>query len=304
MRQRSLDELRVNGRGRYLPLKAGLTHVIEEGQDDQPAILLVHGATVPAWEFDRLIPYLRAAGWRTIRFDLFGHGLSDRPAVRYDFSFFLEQALEVLDGITSYRPLTLLGHSFGAALAAAMASQRPERIERLVLVAPLLDFMANSFWGQVFSLPGIGGLMMRHVGLPVLERRRARRYKAIGAEDLIWRFVSEARAPGYADALASMFANRTLGQQREHYQRLQSSTHEIFVVTGSADRVVPLRDVTEVRSLLPRHEYRQIENAEHNLLLTHAALVTSVLPPPHPGLRQFESVVRRPTPTDLASAKP
>ena len=285
MRQRSLDELRVNGRGRYLPLRAGLTHVIEEGQDDQAAILLVHGATVPAWEFDRLIPHLRAAGWRTIRFDLFGHGLSDRPAVRYDFGFFLEQALEVLDGITSHRPLTLLGHSFGAALVAAMASQRPERIERLVLVAPLLDFMANSFWGQVFSLPGIGRLMMRHVGLPVLERRRARRYQAIGAEDLTWRFVSEARAPGYADALASMFANRTLGQQREHYQRLQSSTHEIFVVAGSADQVVPLRDVAEVRSLLPRHEYRQIENAGHNLLLTHPALMTAVLPPPHPGTR-------------------
>jgi len=285
VRQRSLDELRVNGRGRYLPLRAGLTHVIEEGQDDQAAILLVHGATVPAWEFDRLIPHLRAAGWRTIRFDLFGHGLSDRPAVRYDFGFFLEQALEVLDGITSHRPLTLLGHSFGAALVAAMASQRPERIERLVLVAPLLDFMANSFWGQVFSLPGIGRLMMRHVGLPVLERRRARRYQAIGAEDLTWRFVSEARAPGYADALASMFANRTLGQQREHYQRLQSSTHEIFVVAGSADQVVPLRDVAEVRSLLPRHEYRQIENAGHNLLLTHPALMTAVLPPPHPGTR-------------------
>jgi pimeloyl-ACP methyl ester carboxylesterase len=283
VRQRSLDELRVNGRGRYLPLRAGLTHVIEEGQDDQAAILLVHGATVPAWEFDRLIPHLRAAGWRTIRFDLFGHGLSDRPAVRYDFGFFLEQALEVLDGITSHRPLTLLGHSFGAALVAAMASQRPERIERLVLVAPLLDFMANSFWGQVFSLPGIGGLMMRRVGLPVLERRRARRYHAIGAEDLTCRFVSEARAPGYANALASMFTNRTLGPQRVHYQRLQSSKHEIFVVAGSADRIVPLRDVAEVRSLLPRHEYRQIENAEHNLLLTHPALVTSVLPPPHPG---------------------
>ncbi len=62
MRQPSLDELRVNGRGRYLPLRGGLTHVIEEGQDDQAAILLVHGATVPAWEFDRLIPHFRAAG--------------------------------------------------------------------------------------------------------------------------------------------------------------------------------------------------------------------------------------------------
>jgi pimeloyl-ACP methyl ester carboxylesterase len=82
-----------------------------------------------------------------------------------------------------------------------------------------------------------------------------------------------------------MFANRTLGPQREHYQRLQASMHEIFVVAGSADRIVPLRDVAEVRALLPMHAYRQIENAEHNLLLTHPAMVTSVIPPPHPGTR-------------------
>ena len=127
--------------------------------------------------------------------------------------------------------------------------------------------------------------MKRRVGLQILESRRARRYQAIGAQDLTWRSVSETRAPGYADALASMFANRTLGQQREHYQGLQSNTHEIYVVAGSADRIVPLSDVAVVCSLLPMHEYRQIENAEHNLLLTHPALVTSVLPPPHPGTR-------------------
>lgn len=146
-----------------------------------PTILLVHGATVPCWEFDRLVPHLRAAGLRTVRFDLFGHGLSDRTAVEYDFALFLGQALEVLDGMNADRPLTVLGHSFGAALAAAVTNQRPQRVERLVLVAPLLDFMTGSLLPRIFGLPGIGGHLMPGLGLPGLKRRRKRRYASIGA---------------------------------------------------------------------------------------------------------------------------
>jgi pimeloyl-ACP methyl ester carboxylesterase len=273
----SLGALRKAAGGRYLPLADGLTHLVEEGHEDKPTILLVHGATVPHWEFDRLVPHLRATGLRVVRFDLFGHGLSDRPAVRYRFDLFLGQALAVIDALRAKQPLTILGHSLGAAIAAALAHERPALIGRLVLVAPLLDFMATAWWPRVFALPGIGPPLMRRIGLPALERRRERRYAAIGAEELIPRFVAEARAPGYAEALASMFANRTLGDQRERYRRLHSGEREIVVVAGAADRVVPPRDVARIRALLPPHRYLEIADAEHNLLLTHPGIVAAAL---------------------------
>jgi pimeloyl-ACP methyl ester carboxylesterase len=275
----SLSDLRREAGGRYLPLRAGLTHLVDEGQEDKPTILLVHGATVPHWEFDRLVPHLRAAGLRIVRFDLFGHGLSDRPAVGYDFDLFLGQALEVLDGIRALRPLTILGHSFGAAIAAAIAHERPACVGRLVLVAPLLDFMAGSFWPRAFALPRIGSPLMRWIGRPALERRRERRYASIGAEHLTPRFVAQARASGYAEALASMFANRTLGDQSERYRRLRPGEREIVVVAGAADPVIPLRDIARVRALLPHHRYLEIADAEHNLLLTHPELVAAALAP-------------------------
>lgn len=273
----SLGELRREAGGRFLRLSAGLTHVVDEGQVDAATIVLVHGATVPHWEFDLLVPHLRAAGWRVVRYDLFGHGLSDRPAVKYDFDLFLGQALEVLDALRANHRLTILGHSFGAAIAASIAAEHPSKVERLVLVAPLLDFMASSWWPRAFALPGIGRPLMRRIGLPALERRRERRYAAIGAEHFTPRFVAQARAPGYAEALASMFANRTLGDQSERYRRLRLGGREIVVVAGAADRVIPLRDVARVRALLPHHGYLEIPDAEHNLLLTHPEFVASIL---------------------------
>lgn len=278
-----LCELRRETAGRFLQLSAGVTHVVDEGRDLAGTLVLVHGATVPHWEFDRLAPHLRAAGYRVVRFDLYGHGLSDRPAVAYDFGLFLGQALEVLDTLHATRPLTILGHSFGAAIAAAVAHERPGLVGRLVLVAPLLDFMAGAFWPRAFALPAIGGPLMRWIGLPALVRRRRRRYAAIGAEQLTPRFVAQARATGYAQALASMFANRTLGAQGEHYRRLRAGQREIVVVAGAADRVIPPEDITRVRDLLPRHSYLEIADAEHNLLLTHPELVAAALAPRRVG---------------------
>lgn len=273
----SLSDLRRSAGGRYLTIGERLTYLVDEGEEDKPTILLIHGATVPHWEFDHLVPHLRQAGMRVVRFDLFGHGLSDRPAVGYDFDLFLGQALAVLDSVRATRPLTILGHSFGAAIAATMASERPACVGRLVLVAPMLDFMSTSFWARAFALPGIGSPLMRWIGRPALERRRQRRYAAIGAAHLTPRFVAQARASGYAEALASMFEHRTLGDHTERYRRLRASEREIVVVAGTSDRVIPLRDITRVRALLPRHRYMQVEGAEHNLLLTHPAAVAAAL---------------------------
>ena len=268
------------GAGRLLELPTGATYVVDERPEGQErgTFLLVHGATVPHWEFDFLAPLLLDAGWRVIRFDLAGHGLSARPEASYNFSLFLSQALGVLDSIEPEN-VAVLGHSFGAALAAALASERPSRVSRLVLVAPLLDFMAGKLWLRAFGLPGIGRALMRHIGVPSLIHRRRKRYSAIGAESLATRFAKEARMAGYAEALASMFRQGTLSNHQERYWRLRLNRMRkgLLVVAGSEDTVVPLVDVGRVRALLPAHEYVELTGAQHNLLLTHASSVAAAI---------------------------
>jgi pimeloyl-ACP methyl ester carboxylesterase len=56
----------------FLRLSDGRCHYSIEGPTDGKPLLLIHGATVPAWEFDRIVPYLTANGFRCLRPDLFG----------------------------------------------------------------------------------------------------------------------------------------------------------------------------------------------------------------------------------------
>ena len=74
-----------------LPLKQGTTFSLLEGPETGRVLLMIHGATVPHWEFDQLVPHLHKANWQTLRMDLYGHGRSARPERGYTISLFTEQ---------------------------------------------------------------------------------------------------------------------------------------------------------------------------------------------------------------------
>jgi haloalkane dehalogenase len=62
-------------------------HYLDEGPDDAPPVLLMHGE--PSWSYlyRKMIPLLVGAGHRVIAPDLIGFGRSDKPAAIDDYSY-------------------------------------------------------------------------------------------------------------------------------------------------------------------------------------------------------------------------
>ena len=220
---------------------------------------------------------LTATGFRTLRFDLYGHGFSDRPRGDYSLERFSRQTCELLETMGFLRPVVLLGHSLGAAIAAAVTAANPQRIERLMLVAPMLDFNSTSAWSRVFRVALVGDLLMRFVGVPALVRRRRRRYARIGLPHLIPLFVEQVSRAGFGRALLSMIRTNTLGDQSARYEALRDLGRELLVITGTNDTVIPAAHIARIRGLLPDHRHCEIAGAEHNLLLTHPRAVVDAL---------------------------
>ena len=65
--------------GSYVSLGAGVTHFELAGPPDAQTVVLVHGFSVPYYIWDPTFDALAAAGFRVLRYDLFGRGWSDRP---------------------------------------------------------------------------------------------------------------------------------------------------------------------------------------------------------------------------------
>jgi pimeloyl-ACP methyl ester carboxylesterase/NAD(P)-dependent dehydrogenase (short-subunit alcohol dehydrogenase family)/acyl carrier protein len=108
------------------------------GPRDGATILIVHGILDHGAAWDAVARPLAAGGYRVVAPDLRGHGRSAHisPAASYNFMDFLADLAAIGSRFAS--PFTLVGHSMGAAMAAAYAATHPERVQSLILIEPPL----------------------------------------------------------------------------------------------------------------------------------------------------------------------
>jgi pimeloyl-ACP methyl ester carboxylesterase len=128
--------------GRFVRLDDGDMHVVEDGNPDAPALLLIHGSAGSTAWWDPVVPAL-AGTCRVIRVDLLGHGRSSTTAGGYGIPAHARRVGAALDRLGAGR-VTVIGHSMGCMVATALAEQRPDKVRALTLIdmGPSLDSAA------------------------------------------------------------------------------------------------------------------------------------------------------------------
>lgn len=118
-----------------MPGFAGSVHVRDDGPAGAPTLVLIHGFTASLHWYDLVVARL-AGEHRIVRVDLVGHGGTgglavDAPVQARVVSAVLAQ-LDVAGA-------TVVGHSFGADVAATLAEDDP-RVARLVILTQAPDY--------------------------------------------------------------------------------------------------------------------------------------------------------------------
>ena len=151
--------------GRYAECANGYRiHYLDEGAQGAPVVLFLHGSGPGASghsNFKGNYPSLVAAGYRCIIPDLIGYGFSDKPTdVDHPLEFFVECVRQTLD-CAGVERCTVIGNSLGGAVALGLALEQPQRVEKLILMAPgglseLPEYQAMPGMQKVFSVFGSG----------------------------------------------------------------------------------------------------------------------------------------------------
>lgn len=118
--------------------------------------ILVHGAWVGGWCWERVESALRAFGHETLAVDLPGHGDHKANLSEQTLQSYVNYIVEALDRQTE--PVILVGHSMGGAVISMAAEARPEKIKKLVYYSA---FMMRT--GQ--SVNGIDGTGIKPLDL-------------------------------------------------------------------------------------------------------------------------------------------
>jgi len=116
-----------------IPVGPGSLHVERYGHGGAP-IVLIHGFGTCSFLWREVGPVLANANRTAFAIDMFGYGESDRP---FDAQFGIAAQSDYFDhALTALRlsRATVVGIDLGGAVAMHLAFNRPERVERLVLI--------------------------------------------------------------------------------------------------------------------------------------------------------------------------
>ncbi len=106
---------------------------IKEGTGEK-TLLFVHGLSSNADAWSKNIAVLKK-DYTCVALDLPGYGKSSKPEATYTASYFAEVVQQFIEKL-ELRNIVLVGHSMGGQASIKLATMHPERIEKLLLVAP------------------------------------------------------------------------------------------------------------------------------------------------------------------------
>lgn len=213
------------------------TNYLEAG--DGPPVVLIHGSGpgVTAYANWRLVIPALSDRFRVIAPDMVGFGFSERPSnAEYTVQTWADQVVGLLDALGLDRA-SIVGNSFGGAIALKVASQHPDRVDKLVLMGSMgVDFEITEgldrVWGYTPSFENMRGVLdvFAYDRNLVPDELAEVRYRA-------------STQPGFQESYGSMFPaprQRWVDAMRTPDDEIRRIPHETLVVAGREDRVIPV----------------------------------------------------------------
>ena len=267
MNSTSLQAARSDAGALTVRLSDGETAYHLEGSPSDPCVVLVHGLLTPSFAFEGMSHALVQAGFRVLRYDEFGRGLSDRPHVRYDQTLYLRQLRELLSAL-HISSVHVVGWSMGGVIACGHALEHPEQVRSLTLIAPGLFVPRSRLLALVQRIPGGDALIARQVhrfvaALAGQQFREPERFR-----ELSQRCFQQLRFPGLGEAFASTLRHYPW-QSGQAFAALSQHSRPVLVIWGKDDPTTRFAQWSEVRALLPRAELMVLEQARHAPHIEH-----------------------------------
>jgi pimeloyl-ACP methyl ester carboxylesterase len=236
------------------------TNYLEAGSG--PDVVLIHGSGpgVTSYANWRLVIPALAERFHVVAPDMAGFGFSERPAdAKYGVQLWADQVIGLMDtlGIAN---ASMVGNSFGGAIALRAASQHPERVDKLVLMGSMgVDFPITEglerVWGYEPSFENMRGV------LDVFAHNR----ELVPDELAEVRFRASTQ-PGFQESFAAMFPaprQRWVEAMRTPDDEIAKLRHKTLIVHGREDKVIPVQTSFDLFKLIDNADLHVFGNCGH-----------------------------------------
>lgn len=251
--------------GSFVELSVGVTHYELRGDIDGRRVVLIHGNAAPYVTWDNTIGDLCEAGFRVLRYDVIGHGFSDRPRLRtYTTQLYNTQLAELIDHLGIPYPILVVGTSQGGSIGACFASEHPGKVKKLALLSPFFDDFEGSrgVLASLLKTPFVGELLLQMVGDGKIIDLSDSLLSADKRTALEKEVAEQFRFGGKRRAILANWRGDALRDATACYESVKAQGVPILLTWGTLDKN-PQDSMGRLRDLFPGIEYHELEGAAH-----------------------------------------
>lgn len=264
------DKARKAAGGSFIDLPSGNTHYKCEGTGGE-WVVLVHGYATPLFIYDKIAAGLLENGYRVLRYDLLGRGLSQRVKAKYNPALFVTQLEELVNAVIGEEKFCLFGTSMGGIITTSYIAKHPDRVKKLVLLAPAGMLFDVPFYMKLAKIKGIGELLFKTIAGRILIKNCAAEIIYSGSEvQTAYRekFAYCAQYKGMFKATLSSLRHTLLDfpLSAKGYEGTRESGVPVLTVWGTIDKTMPYYQAERMQKILPNMELVSYEGSGHIFL--------------------------------------
>jgi len=243
--------------GKFVTLDHGDVYYEIAGPEDGPPVFMVHGSIVYNISWDKNFYELANAGFRVVRFDLYGRGTSSRPKIAYTASVYLNQIMQLLEHVGFTKNVHLIGLSMGGALVTMFAEKYPQFVNTVILVDPVTP----NFWksnGQKIIRRSFEKFQK------IIKKKteaQEKRLEIVGP--LLKKMRDQFKYKGVGRSIYSGVKHLKKVDLTTAYTTLGARKVPTLLIWGELDDVIPIAESKDVLTLVPQTQYHPIKNAGH-----------------------------------------
>jgi pimeloyl-ACP methyl ester carboxylesterase len=233
-----------------------------------PCIILLHSSAAGKRQWRTTIEALQDR-YHVVAINFFGYGQTspwpnDREQTLVDQSELVQPFIDQAHG-----DVTLIGHSFGGAVAMSVALHHPEKVSRLILLEPI-PFCVLDEAGRLDAYAEVLRLRdtIKQYGRSDHWERAAACFADYWSGEGTWAAMSPERQKTFASSMRhnGYEWDAVLGQTaRQDWSNIHAQT----LVAWTQDTKRPIREIVEVlREQVPRWQYSKLSQGGHMFPLT------------------------------------
>ncbi|MBU2994525.1 alpha/beta fold hydrolase [Octadecabacter sp. 1_MG-2023] len=197
----------------------------------------------------------RLPNYRSVRYDLRGHGQSDAPDGPYGMGTLISDAEAVCDNL-DLRDVVFVGLSVGGMVAQGLAVKRLDLVRGMVMIASAAKVGQPEPWHERAKA-------VRESGMQAIADTTMERWNAGEDRQKLQEWLLQANPEGYAATCEALAGT-------DFYTPTSGLRLPTLGMCGNGDKAMPPDLVRETTDLVPGSQFHLIRGAGHITAVTHA----------------------------------